>query len=161
PVPTPQQAEALRAVDARITALRQTITAEAAKAVSAYDDKADAPESEVARRSDFAWIDDALPPSATPQGDGPWEFVGKPDHPVYSGRLAWRLRASGLKQRFFDNAGRRLKVGEGDTLFAYVYIDPLDPPKELMLQWHTNGDWKHRAYWGANLIDWGRDESPE
>ena len=31
----------------------------------------------------------------------------------------------------------RLKVGEGDKLFAYVFLDPLDPPKEIMLQWHT------------------------
>ena len=35
--------------------------------------------------------------------------------------------------------GRKLKVGEGDKLFAYVYLDPLNPPKEIMLQWHTGG----------------------
>ncbi len=47
------------------------------------------------------------------------------------------ITAQGLNQRFFDNAGRKLKVGAGDTLFAYVYIDPANPPRELMLQWHT------------------------
>ncbi len=116
---------------------------------------------ETARRADFVWIDDALPPGASPQGDGPWDFVGKPDHPVYSGRLALRNRADGLNQRFFDNAGSKLKVGAGDTLFAYVYIDPKNPPRELMLQWHTKGDWTHRAYWGDNVIDWGKDGTPE
>src|SRR5207248_5411125 len=40
--------------------------------------------------------------------------------------------------------------------FAYVYIDPAKPPRELMLQWKTD-DWNHRAYWGENLIDWGAD----
>ena len=47
-------------------------------------------------------LDDALPAGATPQGDGPWDFVSKPDYPVYSGRSAWQISASGLKQRFFD-----------------------------------------------------------
>ncbi len=160
-VPSPRNTEALRSIDARIASLRQTIATEAAKAVSSYDGQADATESEVARRDDFVWLDDALPAGATPQGDGPWEFVSKPDYPVYSGRSAWRTSASGLKQRFIDNAARKLKVGEGDTLFAHVYIDPLQPPKELMLQWHTQGNWTHRAYWGENRIDWGRDGTPE
>ena len=118
-------------------------------------------ESEAARRSDFVWIDDALPTGASPQGDGPWNFVGKPEHPVYSGTLALRNTAQGLNQRFFDNAGRKLKVGAGDTLFAYVYIDPAHSPAELMLQWHTSGGWSHRAFWGENVIDWGADGTPE
>ena len=66
-----------------------------------------------------------------------------------------------MKQRFFDNAARKLRVGAGDTLFAYVYINAANPPKELMLQWHTKGNWTHRAYWGANLIDFGKDGTPE
>jgi hypothetical protein len=46
------------------------------------------------------------------------------------------------------------------VLFAHVYLDPKDPPKEIMLQWHTSG-WLHRAYWGENAIPWGRDNSSE
>ncbi len=92
-VPSPQKIEALRAVDAQIASLRQTIFAEAAKAVSSYNAQADAMESEVARRDDFVWLDDALPAGATPQGDGPWDFVTKPDHPVYSGRSRLAHRA--------------------------------------------------------------------
>ena len=53
------------------------------------------------------------------------------------------------------------RSGAGDTLFAYVYIDPKHPPRELMLQWHTKGGWTHRAYWGDNVIDWGKDGTPE
>ena len=30
-----------------------------------------------------------------------------------------------------------------------------------MLQWHTDGGWTHRAYWGENVIDWGKDGTPE
>jgi len=160
-VPVPRQAEALRAALAQIAGLKQQIAAEAANAASAYDIKADAALSEAPRRADFVWIDDSLPMGATPQGDGPWEFVAKPRHPVYSGSLALRNTAHGRNQRFFDNAGRKLKIGAGDTLFAYVYIDSANPPQELMLQWHTKGGWTHRAYWGENLIDWGRDGTPE
>ena len=103
----------------------------------------------------------AVPPGASPQGDGPWEFVTRPDHPVASGQSALRITSQGLKQRFFDNAGQKLKVGEGDTLFAQVFIDPLNPPKEIMLQWHTAGAWSHRAYWGQNVIAWGKDGTSE
>ena len=160
-MPTPRQAEALQAATTQIASLQQAIAIEAAQAASAYDPKADANESETAKWADFVWIDDALPAGASPQGDGPWDFVAKPDHPVYSGRLALRNRAEGLNQRFFDNAANTLKVGAGDTLFAYVYIDPKHPPRELMIQWHTKGGWTHRAYWGDNVIDWGKDGTPD
>ena len=112
-------------------------------------------------RADFVWVDDALPPGASPQGDGPSQFVGKPDHPVYSGRLSLVNKARGLKQWFFDNAGQKLVVGEGDVLFGHVYLDPKNAPREVMLQWHTAGGWSHRAYWGENAIDFGKDGTPE
>jgi hypothetical protein len=49
-----------------------------------------------------------------------------------------------------------MTVGVGDTLYAYVYLDPANPPSEVMLQWN-DGSWEHRAYWGANSIAWGTD----
>jgi hypothetical protein len=137
------------------------IAAELASATAAFDMKADATESEAVRRSDFVWIDDALPMGASPQGDGAWNFVGKPEYPVHSGSVSVRNTGEGLTQRFFDNAGRKLKVGAGDTFFAYVYLDPARPPRELMLQWHTTAGWSHRAYWGENAIAWGTDGTPE
>jgi hypothetical protein len=160
-VPTRQQAESLRAASSQIAALRQTIADQAAKEALACDLPDDVEESQPARRGDFVWIDDALPRGASPQGEGPWQFGGKPDQPVYSGRVSLRNRATGLSQRVFQSAKRLLKIGAGDTLFAYVFIDPNDPPKELMLQWHTRRNWAHRTYWGANLIDWGKDGTSE
>lgn len=41
-------------------------------------------------------------------------------------------------------------------MVAYVYLDPLNMPSEVMVQWLTN-DWDHRAYWGLNNITWGTD----
>ena len=36
-----------------------------------------------------------------------------------------------------------------------MYIDPNDPPREVMLQWRVRNSWDHRAYWGFDLINWG------
>jgi hypothetical protein len=160
-MPGAQQAAELHAIDAQIAGFRQSIDAAVAKASSSPDVIGGNEAAEPPRRADFVWFDDALPSGATPQGDGSWSFVGNPAGPVHSGRLAVRNSGQGLTQRFFDNAGRKLRTGDGDTLFAYVYIDSNNPPRELMLQWHTKAGWSHRAYWGENLIDWGKDGSPE
>lgn len=66
---------------------------------------------------------------------------------------------AGLHQHFFFGASETLPVGE-DALFCWVYLDPINPPRELMLQWHVDGQWEQRAYWGENLIGWGVDGTP-
>ena len=48
-----------------------------------------------------------------------------------------------------------MQVGPGDKLFAYVYLDPANPPAEIMLQWNVE-KWEHRAYWGAIRSRGGR-----
>ncbi len=60
-----------------------------------------------------------------------------------------------MHQHYFYGTTTTLTVNTGDTLFAYVYLDPANPPTEVMLQWHTGSSWGHRAYWGANKISWG------
>lgn len=100
------------------------------------------------------WIDDETPAGARLQGDSPWEFVSRPDHPVFSGQKSTRRQAPARSQHFFSDATAGLKVGDGARLFAHVYLDPRDPPRTLMLQF-CDGGWDHRAYWGEDLIDWG------
>src|SRR5262249_49768772 len=40
-----------------------------------------------------------------------------------------------------------------DKLFAHVFLDPLNPPEAIMLQWFTDDHvWDHRAFWGPDLI---------
>ncbi|HEY1171781.1 MAG TPA: hypothetical protein VGH19_10450, partial [Verrucomicrobiae bacterium] len=74
---------------------------------------------------------------------------------AFSGTVAHQSAiATGLHQHYFDYATATLAVNTGDKLFAYVYLDPANPPRELMLQW-TDGSWEHRAYWGENLITYG------
>jgi len=40
------------------------------------------------------------------------------------------------------------------VLFAYIWLDPENLPKTVMLQWN-DGSWEHRAFWGEDKIDFG------
>jgi len=106
-------------------------------------------------RGDFAWIDDAVPAGAAPAGA--WNWISAVPAP-YSGGLAHQSTlAAGFHQHYFTDATVPMQVLTGDTLYAYVYLDPANPPGEVMLQWNAGGSWEHRAYWGANLLGWGTD----
>jgi hypothetical protein len=161
-VPTAEQKATLERLQKQQAEVRQQIATAAAKIK--YDETADARLSEEPARADFVWIDDALPAGVKALVDGnvnkAWSFVPGPGHPVHSGSKSVRLEGTGLVQNVLQDAQPGLRVGQGDKLFAYVYLDPARPPSEVMLQWHT-GAWMHRAYWGSNVIPWGRDNSPE
>jgi mono/diheme cytochrome c family protein len=155
-VASPEQLAALDKLEQKVAAIRKTIADEVAKV--AYDERADVEHVEKKEPTEVVWIDDALPAGA--KSATPWTFVGKPDHPVHSGEKSLRLAVNGLGQHYCEGAAPGLKVGDGDVLFAHVYIDPLDQPKEIMLQWHSDS-WKHRAYWGENVIPWGTENTTE
>jgi RHS repeat-associated protein len=105
---------------------------------------------------DTVWMDDALPAGAVGYNGGEdWTWVGPSPSPQ-SGTVSHQSNvASGIHQHFFHGAAQTLQVNAGDKLYAYVYLDPANTPSEVMLQWNENGNWEHRAYWGANNIPWG------
>ncbi len=107
--------------------------------------------------SDVVWFDDVVPAGATQTGTAEgWTWVSSNPAP-FSGALAHQSALlSGVHQHYFYDATTTLSVSTGDTLYTYVYLDPVNPPSEVMLQWN-DGTWAHRAYWGANLIAWGDD----
>jgi hypothetical protein len=157
----PEDLKKLERYKARVAAIKKEIAAAVAKVK--YDPADDAKAASAAKRADYVWIADGLPAGAKPEVGGvnaAWQFVSKAKHPVYHGEKSARLQTKELGQLVMVNASPGLTVGRDDTLFAYVYLDPKDPPKEIMLQWHSSG-WLHRAYWGANTIPWGRDGSTE
>ena len=101
-------------------------------------------------KSDRIWFDDMLPAGAKPAGNpGPWTFVEGPDHPVYSGKNSSTRTGNGLIQHFFTGATDPFVIAENDILFAYVYLDPDNPPETVQLQFN-DGSWEHRAHWGAD-----------
>ena len=109
------------------------------------------------------WIDDELPPGSVPIGNGSgaqkFVFVTGPDHPVYSGKRASRRSSQGRGQHLIQNANPGLQLGADATLFSYVYLDPQNPPQQIMLQWNTGRSWDHRAYWGGDHIPWGKADT--
>jgi len=103
--------------------------------------------------TETVWVEDAVPSGARQVGT--WNFVGNNPAP-FSGTLSHQSElAAGIHQHYFVGASDTLDINVGDSLFAYVYLDPINPPSEVMLQWREGSSWQHRAYWGADNISWG------
>lgn len=112
------------------------------------------------------WVDGALPRGAKPQtrGGDTWDWIKPATKPA---EIAPRLErpqhesglAKGIHDHGFDDAHEVLEVEPGDILFAYIFIDPRNPPKTVMLEWN-DGSFDHRAYWGENHIPWGDANTP-
>ncbi|MFL6248387.1 MAG: hypothetical protein ACJ74H_20355 [Thermoanaerobaculia bacterium] len=114
------------------------------------------PSKAVAAEDETAWVWDELPAGAVTGGNSEdWNWVDD-EPPAISDSLAHTSNSvPGLMhQHFFQNASETLPVAAGDWLYAYIYLEPQDSPSEVMLQWN-DGNWEHRAYWGANQIALG------
>ena len=109
--------------------------------------------------NEVVWFDDALPTGAVV--DGPtatrnnWSWSNTQ---VASGSVSHvDGPQAGLHEHAFYNATQGMLLRRGDVLFTYVYLDPCNPPKEVMLSFY-DGNWEHRAYWGENAYtSWGTD----
>ena len=119
-----------------------------------YTDPADLEDPPKPTTREIVWIDDEVPTKAKKEGNTPWKFVGSPE-PVFSGEKASVREAKGLSQHFFTEANPPLIIEHGMKLFTHVYLDPANPPAQIMLQFN-DGSWEHRAYWGEDRIDWGK-----
>ncbi|MGE4618471.1 MAG: PSD1 and planctomycete cytochrome C domain-containing protein [Planctomycetota bacterium] len=106
------------------------------------------------------WVDDARDTGGTVSGQ--WKFVREEEIAPHSGEL-YRLQSStGLVQHYtVATTEKRITVGAGDSLYAWVYLDPDSMPKSIMLQCNTAGDWEHRAVWGGDEIAYGRKEKSD
>jgi hypothetical protein len=103
------------------------------------------------------WVEDSVPTGAVQVGTvDAWTWVSSNPAAFSGSRAHQSALASGTHQHYFYGATATMTVAAGDTLYAYVYLDPANPPSEVMLQWN-DGAWDHRAYWGANLVGYGVD----
>jgi hypothetical protein len=105
------------------------------------------------------WVDDDLPPDAELDTDrDAWEWVTADPAPAGGTRCHRSRIAIGRHQHLFRLPRTAFPVDRGDVLVTDVWLDPLNPPQQVMLQWQDfDGSWEHRAYWGADLIGWGTD----
>ena len=110
---------------------------------------------------DRSWVDDSVPAGAQLFVDGEgWNWVSADPEP-FTGTAAHRSGLlDGMHQHYFIDPATPLTVSGASVLFAMVYLDPDNPPDEVMLQWRST-DWLHRAYWGDDLIGWGTPSSSE
>ncbi len=110
---------------------------------------------------DLPWVVNALPPGAIAVADGGdgWNWTNSNPTP-FSGILEHTSNpGAGLHQHYFNSATATLSLNTGDSLFTYIYLDPINPPSEVMMQWNDGMSWEHRAYWGANDITYGTNAS--
>lgn len=156
-LPTPEQADKLTKLNESVAGLEKRVRDEAARVE--YTE----PEGEIKppleSPTDYVWADDDFPAGAEIKSDGDPLRVAEGEK-AYSGARALVRTDKGLAQDYFTKASQPLVVGKGDKLFAYVYLDPADLPKAIMLQFHT-GEWAHRANWGdADAIPYGEKGKP-
>ena len=62
----------------------------------------------------------------------------------------------GAHAHLFDSAPQPFTPTAAEVMYAWVCLDPDNPPRCLMLQWRDATGWAHRAYWGEPLLTWGR-----
>ena len=158
-VPSPEQTaksqehlQQLASLEAMAVAKLATITV----------DPPSAPSAPLSEPREYIWVDDAIPEGSTPEGQekaDSWHWVESP-YPVLQGKRTSERTAAGTSQHFFTGAKYPLIVGAGDKLVAHVFIDPANPPEQIMVQFNDGGTWEHRAYWGTNKINWGAANSP-
>jgi hypothetical protein len=108
-------------------------------------------------RRERLWFDNTLPVGAQPSGEWKWEASAA----VQAKAHYHTPFAGATSSHGFGNATTPFVVNAGDVLFTHVYLDPVNPPETVMLQWTTDaGEGEHRAYWGTNRIEQGAPGTP-
>jgi len=160
-LPTPDQEKKIAELDGPINELEQEIKDKIA--CLKYEDPAADTNASKPDPKEMVWVDDDFPATAqvttVPGGETNYWVIQSNGH-VLSGGRSLQLAGKGLHRLFFTNA-EPLNIGAGDKLFAYVYLDPKDPPRALMLEVEAD-NWDHRANWGeTNAIASADDKLKE
>ncbi len=104
------------------------------------------------------WFDDSFPEGAQVGASGhPTTFV---ETPVASGKKSLKRGGAQMAQDHYNAGAQALEVPQDGKFFVHVYLDPADPPEEVMIQFHSD-DWKHRALWGDDVIEFGTKNTTE
>ena len=160
PLPTPEQEKQLASWDAR----RADLEKQSRELVATFDyvDPATRTNATKPGATEIVWVEDDFPPQAELNADGgPGQWITATEGPVFSGQRSLRRSGKGENQTYFANCSQPLTIGTDDKLFAYVYLDPKDPPSAIMLQYHTD-EWRNRANWGnADAIPFGAKGTTE
>ena len=161
-LPTPEQGKEMAGYDDQLSVLDKKV--HDIVAALDYKDPISITNGSKPEAHELVWIDDDFPANAKVEvhkDNEPNQWITANEGPVFSGKRALRRSGQGIQQVYFKEGAEPLMIAAGDRLFAYVYIDPKDPPKAVMLQFHTK-NWDHRANWGdSDIIPFGEKGTPE
>ncbi len=144
-LPSAEETATMKKLAAEVADVRKEISTSLAK--YPYKDPGSNKLEQLPDFHEVVWVDDEFPAGVKAEkNEGTPDLQWVSDN-VVSGKKAIKRTATGLAQDFFRDAAQPMIVEKSDKLFAYVYLDPKDPPKAIMLQFHTS-DWNYRANWG-------------
>jgi hypothetical protein len=146
----------MQAFSKREATLRQALEEQAAQVV--YQDPATVDPAPVIKTLESIWFEDDFPAGAKAGAVGhPQTLV---DDPVWSGKKSLKRSGEGMAQDYYEAGAVALEVPPQPKFFVHVFLDPKDPPEEVMIQFHT-GAWSHRAVWGQDIIEFGAKNTTE
>jgi hypothetical protein len=113
---------------------------------------------------EISWVSGGIPEGGVTDGwNEGWDWTNTDAEPYSDApyRHQSALINNDVHQHYFTGATETLIPAAGDSLYAYIRLDPTNPPSEVMLQWfEPQTGWEHRAYWGANQIGFGVSGMP-
>jgi hypothetical protein len=155
-VPSPEQERQMADLEAARLPLEKAV--DDAYAAVEYVDPATLDPRPAPERLEVVWLDDEFPPGAAVKHSGApptaW-LAGDTAMGVLSGQRSLERTAVGIGQDYYDSGAAEIEVRPNEEIFAHVWLDPANPPKSVMIQFHSDA-WKHRAVWGDSAaIAWG------
>ncbi len=147
-ITTPETDAKLAAAAAKLMEKEKAL--EAAAAALVYHDPAKAEPRPPVAQAENVWFDDAFPAGANVMSSGhPLKLrTVENGAQVFSGKISIKRAGDGMVQDFYNGGAAPLAIPQDAVFFAHVFLDPANPPKSVMLQFHNNGGWNHRAVWG-------------
>jgi hypothetical protein len=146
-ISSPEQDQKLKELEA-LVAERQKLVDERAAAIAYTDPATVNPKPPVSDTEDV-WMEDEFPKGAQvfANGDATLFVTAEQGAPVLSGKRALKRTSTVLAQDYYNTGAEPLEIPQGGRLFAHAYLDPANPPKAIMVQYHA-GAWNRRAIWG-------------
>jgi mono/diheme cytochrome c family protein len=144
-LPSEEQQKELNDYDKQIANIRDDVSTELAK--YKYKDPGPSTLPMTDTTNEVVFVEDDFPAGAKAGKNDQTPDLQWVTNNVFSGKRALKRTGDGVVQDYFTDATAPMIVNKGDKLFAYVYIDPTNKPKSIMLQFHTT-DWMYRANWG-------------
>ena len=146
----------LKEFDDRTAVVQKKMT-EKMSAVT-YTDPAEQNPKPPVTKLEQVWFDDSFPEGAQVGASGHvTTFV---ETPVASGKKSLKRGGAQMAQDYYQAGAQPLEVPQDGKFFVHVWLDQADPPEEVMIQFHSS-DWKHRALWGEDVIEFGAKNTTE